>query len=34
MSTHVACENVFTKQLIEIILSGDAEQNTGPLVLT
>ena len=32
MSTHFACENVFTKQLIELllILSGDVEQNPGP----
>ena len=32
MSTHSACENVFTKQLIELllILSADVEQNPGP----
>ena len=32
MSTHSACENVLTKQLIELllILSGDVEQNPGP----
>ena len=32
MSTHFACENVFTKQLIELllILSGYVEQNPGP----
>ena len=32
MSTHSASENVFTKQLIELILilSGDVEQNPGP----
>ena len=32
MSTHFACKNVFTKQLIEVllILSGDVEQNPGP----
>ena len=35
MSTHFACENVFTKQLIELLLifitnSGDIEQNHGP----
>ena len=32
MSIHSACENVFTKQLIELllILSGDVEQNPGP----
>ena len=32
MSTHSACENVFIKQLIELllILSGDVEQNPGP----
>ena len=32
MSTHSACENVFTKQLIELllILCGDVEQNPGP----
>ena len=32
MSTHFACENVFTKQLIELllILCGDVEQNPGP----
>ena len=30
--THFACKNVFTKQLIEVllILSGDVEQNPGP----
>ena len=32
LSTHSACENVFTKQLIELllILCGDVEQNPGP----
>ena len=32
ISTHSACENVFTKQLIELllILCGDVEQNPGP----
>ena len=32
MSTHSACENIFTKQLIVLllILSGDVEQNPGP----
>ena len=32
MSTHSACENIFTKQLIEqlLILSGDVEENPGP----
>ena len=32
MSTHSACNNVFTKNLIELllILSGDIEQNPGP----
>ena len=32
MSTHSACENAFTKQLIELllILCGDVEQNPGP----
>ena len=32
MSTHSTCENVLTKQLIELllILSGDVEQNPGP----
>ena len=31
MSTHSACENVLTKQLIELllILSGDVEENPG-----
>ena len=32
ISTHSACDNVFTKQLIELllILCGDVEQNPGP----
>ena len=32
MGTHSACENVLTKQVIELllILSGDVEQNPGP----
>ena len=32
MSTHSACNNVFTKKLIQLllILSGDIEQNSGP----
>ena len=32
VSTHFACENVFTKQLIELllILGGDVGQNLGP----
>ena len=32
MSTHYACESVFTKQLIELlqILCGDVEPNPGP----
>ena len=32
MSTHCACKNVFTKQLIELllILCGNVEQNPGP----
>ena len=32
MSTHSTCENVFTKQLIELLLifCGDVEQNPGP----
>ena len=35
MSTHFACENNFTKQLIELLLivitnSGDIEQNHSP----
>ena len=32
MSNHSGCENIFTTQLIELllILSGDVEQNSGP----
>ena len=32
MSTHFDCENIFTKQFIEVllILSGDVEPNPGP----
>ena len=32
ISTHSACENVFTKQLMELslIICGDVEQNPGP----